>query len=67
MISRLAATLFKVKVDKETKNVAEYDKKITSLLKKTLKKAEPNPMAPYINDPFELFGGNYKLSMIEKE
>jgi hypothetical protein len=67
MISRLAGTLFKVKVDKETKNVAETSKQITSLMKKTLKHVEANPMAPYINDPFELFGGNYKLSMIEKE
>jgi len=24
-------------------------------------------MAPYINDPFELFGGNYQLSIVEKE
>lgn len=67
MISRLAATLFKVKVDKESKNDAEDSKQIKSMLKKALKTAEPNPMAPYINEPFELFGGNYKLSTIEKE
>jgi hypothetical protein len=36
-------------------------------MKNIIKQVEPNPMAPYINDPFELFGGNYQLSIVEKE
>jgi len=61
IIQKLSATLFKKQADEQGDKIEEEELDL-----KELHRHEPNLLAPFLKDPFDFYGGNLKLSEVDK-